>query len=358
MSDKIIVKGKFISAENKKLKTFKKWEDDNTEATIELSPPTPSEISNLKAGDEVLVKKKVSYFLAGGNIVTTDAHDIYDPDDIIIILPQPQQEHSKQDENGNPIWEKPQQEFSHYCFEFNTACPFIKTEAVTCSQLRQYHPECVKYFEKKSQQEKCPKEAKPEKTFELEEILHRLLCRYKEGIISYTIKGESHWDKELEISCAVKEIKRWAEQSAKGELASEAEILKIIISSELFDHAMKDPNLKVGHIIGADKLAHALVGRIGKPEPKKDCQYTGCNKEANIGFYCWEHNPYVGMYDPKEEKKLREHYQPKPEIKELNYDKLDIMRIDPEKRRWVQQLQMTINTIREKLNEVINYPNP
>jgi hypothetical protein len=39
------------------------------------------------------------------------------------------------------------------------------------------------------------------------------------------------------------------------------------------------------------------------------CQYSGCKKKANIGYYCWEHNPYSGMNDLKEEKKRRKYYE-------------------------------------------------
>ena len=43
-------------------------------------------------------------------------------------------------------------------------------------------------------------------------------------------------------------------------------------------------------------------------KPIRECQYKGCSKKADIGCYCWEHNPYAGMYDENEDKRLKEHY--------------------------------------------------
>ncbi len=193
--DKIIVKGKLIRANQPLTGWGVEVPMEGTEATIELSP---------RELLEQIPHAQIAELLE------------------MINLPQPQQEHSKQNKDGNPIWEKPQQD-------------------------------------------KCPKEAKSEKTFELEEILHRLLSRYKEGIISYTIKGESHWDKELEISCTVKEIKRWAEQSEKGELASKEEIEKIISEVTFVTYAFEEDrktNLKKLMDEPIRAIAHALVGKV------------------------------------------------------------------------------------------------
>ncbi len=43
----------------------------------------------------------------------------------------------------------------------------------------------------------------------------------------------------------------------------------------------------------------------------RSCQYKGCMNIAQIGFYCWEHNPYTGMWCPIEEEKRRKHYEDK-----------------------------------------------
>ncbi len=97
--DKIIVRGEYVTS-------CGEWTE------IELSPPTPSEISKLKEGDEVLIKTYIRKIGKIASLVEINScNDIIQVDSIVAILPQPQQEHSKQDENGNPIWEKPQQEF-------------------------------------------------------------------------------------------------------------------------------------------------------------------------------------------------------------------------------------------------------
>ena len=44
---------------------------------------------------------------------------------------------------------------------------------------------------------------------------------------------------------------------------------------------------------------------------KTRCQYGDCKHGAEIGYYCWKHNPYDKMYDPKEQKKLDNHYKNK-----------------------------------------------
>ena len=44
-------------------------------------------------------------------------------------------------------------------------------------------------------------------------------------------------------------------------------------------------------------------------------------------------------------------------IEELEFDKLDIARVDPEKRKFVIDLQLALNTTREKLNEIIRHLN-
>ena len=73
--DKIIVKGKLV-------KIYDSKDDYLDEATIELSPPTPSEISKLKEGDEVLAKVKVC----------KDRCEICADEKVVAILPQPQQD--------------------------------------------------------------------------------------------------------------------------------------------------------------------------------------------------------------------------------------------------------------------------
>jgi len=44
-----------------------------------------------------------------------------------------------------------------------------------------------------------------------------------------------------------------------------------------------------------------------KTTNKEICLYKDCDKTSNMGFYCWKHNPYFGMFDPKEEEKRRRH---------------------------------------------------
>ena len=49
--------------------------------------------------------------------------------------------------------------------------------------------------------------------------------------------------------------------------------------------------------------------------------------------------------------------QPEPKqkkIEKIDYDKLDIARIDPNKRQFVQAIQIAINNLRSKSNELID----
>jgi len=42
---------------------------------------------------------------------------------------------------------------------------------------------------------------------------------------------------------------------------------------------------------------------------KQKCQYRGCKKVAEIGYYCWCHNPYSGMNIQEEQEKFDRHYK-------------------------------------------------
>jgi len=41
-------------------------------------------------------------------------------------------------------------------------------------------------------------------------------------------------------------------------------------------------------------------------------------------------------------------------MRKIDYDKLDIARIDPNKRQFVQAIQIAINNLRSKSNELID----
>ncbi len=322
MSDKIIVKGKLIAVTGLTL-----YQDDikrvDGYAAIKLSPQElaeqlKSEIKAFHQNDEVWVRAYLQLDYKNSEILNTIkiAGHIFPiiKNQIIVHLPQPQQEHSKQDKDGNPIWKKPQQE-------------------------------------------KCPKEAKPEKTFELEKILHRLLSRYKEGIVSYTIKGESHWDKELEISCAVKEIKRWAEQSEKPESASVEELRDIIHkhTSEMLDNPDDYgiyPTTKF-----YNNLIHALVGKVRKIEPQNISidiladAYEGGNLISPFKLGKQEIQT-LGIYEEKGIKfwviKKNDRIKPEPqkEIEELFIGK-----------EFTEHDEEVAQKIQDKLNEIIKHIN-
>ena len=77
--------------------------------------------------------------------------------------------------------------------------------------------------------------------------------------------------------------------------------------------------------------------------------YIGIQKITQLGVYkIYGVRWWVIRFcpSPSEQVKLPER---------LDFDKLNIVRIDPEKRRFVQELQITLNKIRNKLNELIDY---
>ena len=47
---------------------------------------------------------------------------------------------------------------------------------------------------------------------------------------------------------------------------------------------------------------------------KNKCQYNKCKSKIQIGYYCWKHNPYSGMFDIKEDKKLKQHFKNKVKL--------------------------------------------
>ncbi len=250
MSDKIIVKGK-------------RREDifaTMGEIAVELSPPSQEEISKLKEGDEVLLRLKVfkpyktSFDARDSNFDTYNAPN----KDIIAILPQPQQ--SKQTFTEDDFLpENPQQKSCSNCIYYG------KGEQHTCANCGI-----------KSEFKPIRPEAKPE------------TC----GI---SVKDDSRT-----YGCP-----HCGRPIRKTELASEEEVVEIIKSFELDNCA----NPEINKYKYRMNLAHALLGRIGKPEAKSEIEELNIPCFVKDYFIRGEHsfigealqclNDHIGMLENK-----------------------------------------------------------
>ncbi len=242
---------------------------------FELKLPTPSEISKLKAGDVILSKAEIFKTFAGIAYVCSPVEH----NNIIAILPQPQPEYSKQDKDGNPIWEKPQQEFCE-CFS-----PFPR-RIDKCNV-------CGKPLSPQSEKLELASEE------ELRDIIHKHTSEMLDNPDAYGIypttkfynnlihalvgkvsksepKPELAKEKEIEahIFSECEKVSQEYQRRIESEyipktlLASEEEIEKIIYTElkRQYKDRRLPPKIKIG------KLVHALVGKVGKSEPKSEIE--------------------------------------------------------------------------------------
>ena len=97
------------------------------------------------------------------------------------------------------------------------------------------------------------------------------------------------------------------------------------------------------YLIESDLLPKEMKWEIGY-------QHQDCVDAEQRGFNQCLHEikEKLAKSDTPEQAKLPE---------KLDFDKLNIARINPEKRKFIQELQMTLNIIRDKLNDLIDYLN-
>jgi len=187
------------------------------------------------------------------------------------ILPQPQQEHSKQDKNGNPIWEKPQQEGR--CVKCGSivqkeGCPVCGGKQYTPIKPQQEFCECkepnLAFVSNETVCHRCCKPIHPEPKPELasecpkcdgsgetddggSEFRDREYSKCPEcngtGILLPSNKEKDYWD----------DYKDWLKRLKEGDKSKD----ELTPEESYIKHEK-------------EMIVHALVGKVGKIEPKKE----------------------------------------------------------------------------------------